>query len=64
MVRLCVCNRYRNNGENTRTVDCTAAKRNLSNDDGRSSHAAAVSAIVTIEHGEPTMFLFLRNHTR
>ena len=64
MVRLRVCNRYRNNGETTRTIDCMAAKRHLSNVDGRSSHAAAVSAIVTIEHGEPTLFLFLRNNMR
>jgi hypothetical protein len=30
-----------------------AAKRYLLNDNGRSSHAAAVSVIITIKHGNP-----------
>ena len=41
------------NSETTRTVDCKAAKRHLSNNDGRSSHAATVSATVMIKHGKP-----------
>jgi hypothetical protein len=53
MVCLRVCNQYRDNGKTTRIVNCTAVKRHLSNDNSRSSHAAAVSAIVTIEHDEP-----------